>query len=252
MEQDKSTTTETEMGYLDHFAELRKRLIWTAVVFVIFFIVGFYFEKHIRAFLLDQIDLTLHLIAPEEILWIIITIAFIVALIATLPFLCVQIWLFIKPALTQKERKAALAYIPVIFILFLIGLGFGYYIFSSLILPFVLSLNGDMFDTIFTVERYFRFMFNVILPFAFFFEVPVITMFLTSLGIVTPAFLSKTRKYAYFILIIIGTMITPPDFILQIVVAIPLIILYEISITLSRIVYRKKEAKHREFMENGE
>lgn len=249
MEQEKSLPNNKEMGYLDHFSELRNRLLFTAVVFVIFFIAGIYFVEDIRNFFLDDIDITLNLISPEEIIWIIFMIAFVVAFTGTLPVLCIQIWLFVKPALTKHEQRVSLAYIPIIFLLFIGGLVFGYFIFITLILPFVLSLNDGMFDTMFTVENYFRFIFKVTLPFAIFFEVPIITMFLTSLGIVTPQFLSKTRKYGYFILIIIGTMITPPDFILQIVVAIPLIILYEISILLSRMVYRKKQETHEKFME---
>ncbi|WP_163537773.1 twin-arginine translocase subunit TatC [Gracilibacillus sp. YIM 98692] len=248
MTQDKSLPNDKEMGYLDHFAELRKRLLWTALVFVLFFALGIYFVEEIRNFFLNDIDITLNLISPEEIIWVIFTIAFTVAFAGTLPFLCLQLWLFVRPALTKREQRISLAYIPVIFILFLTGLLFGYFIFIKLILPFVLSLNDGMFDTMFTVENYFRFIFRVTLPFAIFFEIPVITMFLTSIGIVTPHFLHKTRKYAYFILIIIGTMISPPDFILQIVVAIPLIILYEISILLSNVVFKKKEEKRRTFM----
>ena len=96
--------------------------------------------------------------------------------------------------------------------------------------------------------RSFRFLFRVTIPFAVMFEIPIITMFLTSLGILTPAFLKKTRKYAYFILIIIGTMISPPDFILQLIVAAPLIILYEISVVLSHMVYRKREARQEAYL----
>src|SRR5699024_820509 len=109
-----------------------------------------------------------------------------------------------------------------------------------------------MFNELFTVDKYFRFLIRITLPFAVLFEIPIIAMFLTSLGIITPDFMKKTRKYAYFILVIIGAVVTPPDVILQIVVAIPLFILYEISIYLSAIVYRKKQRKHKEFMENDE
>ncbi|WP_277677961.1 twin-arginine translocase subunit TatC [Gracilibacillus dipsosauri] len=250
-EQDKSLPNEKEMGYLDHFAELRKRLIWTAFFFILFFGLGLYYVNDIRNFFLNDIDITLNLISPEEIIWIILTIAFTVAIAGTLPFLCLQIWLFVKPGLTKQEQRVSLAYIPAVFLLFVVGMSFGYYIFVKLILPFVLSLNDGVFDTMFTVENYFRFIFRVTLPFAIFFELPIIIMFLTSLGILTPRFLSKTRKYGYFILVIIGTMISPPDFILQIVVAIPLIIIYEISIMLSRFVYRKKQEKHQAFMEDN-
>ncbi|MDC3415321.1 twin-arginine translocase subunit TatC [Aquibacillus salsiterrae] len=243
---------EKEMNYLDHFAELRKRLIYTAIIFVLFLIVGFVYVKDIKSFFLKDIDITLTLIGPGEIIWIYFTMAMVVALVGTIPFLSLQIWLFVKPGLTAKERKVSLAYIPAIFLLFLAGLAFGYYIFVYLILPFLLSLNDGVFNAMFTVENYFRFLFRVTMPFAVMFEIPIITMFLTSLGILTPDFLKKTRKYAYFVLVVIGTMISPPDFILQLVVAVPLIVLYEISIVLSRMVYRKKEQKHQEFMSEQE
>lgn len=248
MKDEKAIQNGKEMGYLEHLSELRNRLLWTAFVFIAFFIAGFFVEDKIRNFFLSHVDFTLNLISPEEILWIIITIAFIVALVGTIPFLCVQLWLFVRPGLTKHEQKVSLIYIPAIFILFIGGLAFGYYIFIEMILPFVLSLNNGMFDTIFTVEKYFRFIFRITIPFAVFFELPLIMMFLTSLNLVTPRFLRKTRKYAYFILVIIGTMLSPPDFIVQFVVIIPLIILYEISILLSYTVYKRKQQKHKEYM----
>src|SRR5699024_3778424 len=143
------------------------------------------------------------------------------------------------------------SYIPAVFLLFLGGLVFGYFMFVKLILPFLLSLNDGMFNEVFTVEKYFRFLLRVTLTFAILFELPIIIMFLTSLGIITPQFLRKMRKYAYFILLIVGALVTPPDVILQLVVAIPLFLLYEISIYLAVIVYRKKQKRHREYMEEG-
>src|SRR5690625_207951 len=106
-----------------------------------------------------------------------------------------------------------------------------------------------MFNDLFTLEKYVRFIFRITIPFALIFEIPIIMMFLTSLGIITPDFLRKMRKYAYFILLIVGAVVTPPDVILQLAVAIPLFILYEISIYLSQIVHRKKIAKHLEYMD---
>src|SRR5690625_2195961 len=97
--------------------------------------------------------------------------------------LSIQIWLFINPALTRQERKASLPYIPAIFLLFIAGLAFCYFMFIKLILPFILSLNDDMFNELFTVDRYFKFLFRVTIPFALLFELPIIVMFLTSLGI---------------------------------------------------------------------
>src|SRR5699024_9467199 len=102
---------------------------------------------------------------------------------------------------------------------------------------------------LFTVGRCFKFLFRMTFPFAILFEIPIITMFLTSLGILTPHFLRLSRKYSYFILLIVRALVSSPDVVLHISLAIPLFILYEISIYLSHIVYRKKQRKHQEFME---
>ncbi|WP_339228019.1 twin-arginine translocase subunit TatC [Oceanobacillus sp. FSL K6-2867] len=240
-----------DMNLVGHLSELRNRLIITAVFFIIFFIVGFIFVEDIYSFFRKDIDLELTVISPTEIVWIYFSMAGLVAIVATIPVLSYEIWAFIKPGLTPYERKASLSYIPALFLLFIGGLVFGYIVFVKLIMPFLLSLNDGMFNVMFTVDRYFKFLLRVTLPFAMLFELPLITMFLTTLGILTPDFLSKNRKYAYFILIIIGVLITPPDFVLQLVVAVPLIILYEISIYMSRIVYRKKLRKHEAYMQEN-
>jgi len=236
------------MNIVGHLSELRKRLMVTGLFFIIFFILGFIFVKDIYQFFENDIDFKLTVTSPGDIIWIYLIMASLIAIIFTLPMLSLQIWLFIKPGLTKNERKSSLGYIPAIFLLFVIGLVFGYLVFIKLILPFLLSLNDGMFNELFTVERYFRFLIRLTLPFALLFEIPVIMMFLTSLGILTPQFLRKTRKYAYFILLIVGALITPPDIILQLAVAVPLFLLYEISIYLSVIVYRRKVKKHKEYM----
>ncbi|MCD5322922.1 MULTISPECIES: twin-arginine translocase subunit TatC [Pontibacillus] len=246
-----------EMNVTEHLGELRKRLIITISVFILFFIGGFIFIEEIFQFFklgfeqrlqeLDNQNTTLTVLGPFDILWVYLTLASVIAIAGTLPVLCLQVWLFIKPALTPKEQKVSLAYIPAIFLLFIGGLCFGYFMIQPLIFNFLVSLGDNMFTMMFTADKYFKFLLRITLPFAIFFEIPIIMMFLTSLGIVQPGLLRKVRKYAYFVLIIIGTMISPPDFILQIVVAIPLIVLYEVSIILSGIVARKQARKTEEF-----
>src|SRR5690625_8043840 len=103
------------------------------------------------------------------------------AIVLTLPILCLQIWLFVKPGLTKSEQKVSLAYIPSVFLLFVIGLVFGYFIFINLILPFLISLNVGMFNELFTVVIYFMFMFRLTLPFAVLFEISVIIFFFISI-----------------------------------------------------------------------
>lgn len=231
---------EIAMDVTGHLNELRNRLMMTAVIFVIFFIVGFVYRKEIYSFFAKDVHIQLNITSPLETVWIFFSIAGLVAIIATLPFLALQIWLFIKPGLKKNERKATLSYVPSIFILFIMGLSAGYLAFTQLIFPFLIALNDGMFNELFTVEKYFRILFNTMLVFAFVFELPIIMMFLTSLGILSPDFLKRTRKYAYFILLLISGLITPPDIILQIVVAIPLIILYEVSVQLATYAHRKR------------
>lgn len=239
---------EKRMDIVGHLSELRNRLIVTGIFFIVFFIIGFIFIKDIYAFFESDFDFKLTVTSPGDIIWIYFTLAGLIAVVGTLPVLCLQLWLFIRPGLTKSERKASLSYIPAIFLLFVFGLVFGYFMFVKLILPFLLSLNDGMFNELFTVDRYFRFLLRVTLPFAFLFELPVIMMFLTSLGIITPSFLKRIRKYAYFVLLVIAAIITPPDLFLHLLVTVPLILIYEISISLSRMVYRKKLKRHEEYM----
>ncbi|SFD77210.1 sec-independent protein translocase protein TatC [Lentibacillus persicus] len=240
---------EKEMNVVGHLSELRNRLIVTALFFIAFFITGFIYVDVIYGFIEDDLPFKLSVTGLTDLISVYLTLAAVVAAVGALPILALQAWLFIRPGLTKPERAATLMYIPVIFILFVAGIAFGYVTFVELIIPFLLSLNDGMFNEIFTYDRYFKLLFRIVIPFALFFEMPVIVMFLTRLGIITPDFMRQTRKYAYLILVIVGALITPPDFILQLVAIIPLILLYEISIYLSNIVYRKKLKKHREFME---
>src|SRR5690625_3350083 len=205
-----NSNKEKEMNIVGHLSELRNRLLITGVCFIGFFILGFIFIKDIYYFFENDIDFKLTVTSPGDIIWIYFTIAGIIAIVATLPVLSLQLWLFVKPGLTKPERRVSLSYIPAIFLLFVLGLVFGYLMFIKLILPFLLSLNDGMFNELFTVDRYFRFLFQVMIPFAILFEIPVILMFLTSLGIIKLKFLRKTRKYAYFILLIVVVLFTHP------------------------------------------
>lgn len=245
-----ANNNDKSMDFTEHLSELRNRLMVTAVIFVIFFGVGFFYRKEIYRFFEKDIHIKLNILSPLDTVWIFFSIAGLVAIVVTLPVLALQIWLFIKPGLTTKERRATLSYVPVIFILFVIGLVAGYFVFTYFLFPFLIDLNEDMFTEMFTVDKYFRFLFHTMLAFAVVFELPIIMMFLTSLGILNPQFLKKTRKYAYFILLVVAGLITPPDLILHIVVTIPLILLYEISIQLAVFTYRKKLKRQEAYLQS--
>ncbi|MBT2656299.1 twin-arginine translocase subunit TatC [Bacillus sp. ISL-18] len=227
-----------ELNLVDHLEELRKRIIISALAFIVFFIVGFIYVDDIYKWFVGSTKLLV--LGPSDIMWIYFMLAGVVAVAGTIPVLALQIWLFVRPALRPNERKITVTYVPALFILFVLGLSFGYFVIFPMVLNFLVNIGQDMFVTNFTAERYFSFILNMTLPFGVLFELPVVVMFLTSLGIINPFVLAKIRKYAYFVLIIIAVVITPPDFMSDFVVTIPLLLLYEVSINLSKFVYRKK------------
>ncbi|WP_028401244.1 twin-arginine translocase subunit TatC [Ectobacillus panaciterrae] len=229
-----------EMGILEHLEELRKRLFITLGCFFIFLILGFVYVGDIYKFLIKDLPFKLTVLGPSDILWIYFSLSGIAALAFTIPIACLQCWLFVRPGLHAHERKAALAYIPFLFLLFVIGLLIGYFFVMPNIFHFINFLGKDMFNEMYTVDKYFGFIFNLIVPFAVCFDMPVIIMFLTTIGIVEPAYLKKARRYAYFILVVIACCISPPDFVSHISVSIPLILLYECSVLLSNLGYKKR------------
>lgn len=231
----------SKMAILEHLEELRKRIIIIVSAFLLFFIVAMIYAGDIYGWLVKDLEIQLAILGPTEILWVYLMIASIISLAVTIPIAAGQAWLFIRPALTKKEQKITLAYIPALFILFVSGICFGYYLIFPIVLEFLLALAEDHFMTFFTTEKYFRFMLRMTLPFGILFELPAVVMFLTSLGIINPFQLKKIRKQAYFILIVISVLITPPDIISDVLVILPLLLLYEFSISLSKVVYRKKQ-----------
>ncbi len=235
-----------EMSVVEHLSELRKRLIITMLAFLGFLAVGFIYTKDIYGVLVKDLEVKLTVLGPSDILWIYFVIAGVFSIVCTIPIAAIQIWLFVRPALMPHEQKMTLLYIPALFLLFIGGLCFGYFVILPFVFKFLVSLGDEMFQTMFTTEKYFEFVMNMTVPFAVLFELPVVAMFLTSIGILNPVALQKIRRYAYFILIVIAVCITPPDFISDFSVAIPLLFIYELSISLSKIVYKRKMKREAE------
>ena len=232
-----------KVSTVDHLIELRKRLILSLVFFIVSFIVSLLWSADIYKFLTSNFNNKLIVLGPNDILWIYLTLAGLCSFTFSIPFICYQIWAFIKPALKEREARALLAYIPAVFICFSVGLAFGFFLVTPAILNVLLSIGDDLFNTQLTAQNYLSFVINTTIPIAILFEFPVIVAFLTSLGILTPTFLTRNRRYAYFILIVIAVVITPADFISDIVMSIPLILIYEISIIISKYIYNKRGEK---------
>ncbi|MDR4457772.1 twin-arginine translocase subunit TatC [Bacillus tropicus] len=235
-----------EMSVVEHIVELRKRVIYTVLSFVLFLIIGFTFTKDIYFWLVKDLPMKLTVLGPSDVLWIFFSIATVFAIVCTIPFAAIQIWLFVKPGLHPNEQKMTVMYIPVLSILFIAGLCFGYFVVMPFLFHFLTTIGNEMFNTMFTTEKYFHFVLNLTVPFAVIFELPVVVMFLTSIGLLTAEFLIKIRRYAYVALIIIASCISPPDFLSHSLVAVPLICIYEISIALSKIVSKRKKKREEE------
>jgi sec-independent protein translocase protein TatC len=186
-------------------------------------------------------DLTLVFLAPAEAFWIHMKMAFISACIISSPVIFLEIWKFISPGLLSKEKKYAIPFIITTTFLFLIGALFCFLIVLPLAIDFLLNYKTHNIKPMISAEKYIDFCLKFILAFGAIFELPVIVVFLTRMGIVTTDFLAKNRKYAVLIAFVIAAVLTPtPDAFNQTLMAVPIIILYEAGILASRILNVKK------------
>lgn len=234
-----------EITIMEHMEELRKRLFVVAIFFVAALFVGFYTAKPIiRA--IQRSDLaesfTMNAFSPIDPLTVYLQMTFIVAAVIVSPIFLYQLWAFITPGLHESERKATLKYIPYAFILGIGGMAFAYFVLFPFIMNFMNDLSDDLnIKQTIGINEFFSFLIRLVVPFSILFQLPVVTLFVSRLGLINPKLMVKFRKYAYFVLIVISVLLAPPDLVSNIIIAIPLFILYEFSIVISRIGYRKYE-----------
>ena len=173
-------------------------------------------------------------------IWTSITAGFIVAF----PYILYEVWRFVSPGLYRNERRSARGFILVASLLFFTGVLFGYYVVTPLSINFLGTYQvSDAVFNDFDLSSYIGLVRACALASGLIFELPIIIYFLTSIGLVTPKFLRKYRKFALVIVLIISAIITPPDIASQVIVAIPVIVLYEVSIFISKWVIRRQNKK---------
>ncbi|RKQ30266.1 twin-arginine translocase subunit TatC [Oceanobacillus halophilus] len=228
---------EQEMSLVEHLTELRKRLIVVAAFFMVTMIAGFIVAP-------PMLTLISEYTLPNTVTWnvfsftdgfmIYIKCALLVSILFTLPVFLYEVWAFIKPGLTEQEAKGTIFYIPLSFFLFILGVSFSFLVLFPIVLEFMGSINQSIgvIET-YGISQYFTFLFNIVFPVSIVFEMPVVVLFLSKLGIIDPRKLKKVRKYAYFILVVVGVSITPPDLVSDLLIIFPLFLLFEISILLS-------------------
>lgn len=245
-----------EMSVYEHIGELRKRIIIILIFFTFALIGGFFLAQPLITFLQSAPtaqDLPMNAFKLTDPIRIYMTFAFACALLLVFPVILYQLWAFVSPGLEKHERKVTLSYIPIAFFLFLLGISFAYFI----LFPFIIQFMGRLAEQLniteqYGINEYFSFLFQITLPFGILFQLPVVIMFLTRLGIVTPAFLSSVRKFAYFILLVIAGFITPPELLSHLMVTLPLLLLYEFSIVVSRMAYRKAQKAEEAYQQSIE
>ncbi|KPL57838.1 twin-arginine translocase subunit TatC [Rossellomorea vietnamensis] len=249
--------SQRDMTVYEHIGELQKRLMFVVVFFLLAVVVSFFLAEPLIRYLQhadEAKELTMNAFRITDPLKIYMEMIMFIALIMTSPLILFQVWSFVSPGLYERERKVTLSYIPVSLILFLGGLSFSYFILFPYIVKFMMGLSMNLnIEQVIGINEYFHFLFQITIPFGFLFQLPVAMLFLTRLGIVTPMMMAKMRKAAYFILLVIAALITPPDIVSHLMVTVPLFILYEISIWISKIGYKKVlEAEQKLEMEQFE
>jgi len=259
-----------DMSFLDHLEELRWVLVRSSAAIVIMAIITYFFADYIFEEIIfgptkpnfityrffceashylgfaDSICITeLNFIIQNTemegqvniFVWTCITAGFILAF----PYILFQLWKFISPALYDNEKKHAKLFIFIASILFFIGVLFGYFVIVPMSVNFLATFSiSKIVQNQFNIDSYVSMVKTAVIASGLFFELPIIIYFLTKLGLVTPTFLRTYRKYAIVIVLIVAAIVTPPDVVSQITVAIPMLIIYEASIFISAIVVKNK------------
>jgi len=256
-----------KMPLTEHLGELRKRITISLIALLIAFIAAFNYSEEIFRFIMFPLKYTvsfsaknpflnivpqeklsqaakLVFLAPAEAFWMSMKISFVAALLLALPIILYQLWKFISPGLLAKEKKYVLPFVVAGTGLFLAGAAFCFFIVLPFAMGFLVSYNvGDVLMPMLSVGQYVDFCLKFILAFGAVFELPIIIIFLTRMGIVTTRTLAKNRKYAVLVAFILAAVLTPtPDMFNQTLMAVPIIILYEVGIFVSWVFVRKKTA----------
>jgi sec-independent protein translocase protein TatC len=235
--------------FMTHLEELRRRLIACAIAIGIGFVVCYFFSERLFQILVMPLKANM----PEgdrliftnlpEMFFTYLKTAILAGALLVSPVLFYQIWMFIAPGLYQNERRFAIPFVVFSTMLFVGGSLFGYFIVFPFGFRFFLGFANDYIQALPSVKQYFSFAIKLLLAFGVVFELPVVMFFLARMGLVTSDLLRRNRKYAILLTFVMASILTPPDVITQLMMAGPLIILYEISIFIAKIAGKRRAAK---------
>ena len=219
---------------MDHLEELRHRLIVIVAGIAVGFAASYGFSQQILFFLQRPLPTKLVFIAPTEAFLVNIKVALYAALFLSAPLILFEVWKFVAPGLYEHERRYSYPFLIISTVLFLVGGLFAYFVILPVVLHFLITQGGDLWKPTITLSSYLAFCMKLILAAGLLFEFPVLMYFLTKVGVVTPELLVKNRKYALLAAFIIAAVLTPPDVFSQILLAVPLFLLFEVSILVAK------------------
>jgi len=248
-------------SFVSHLAELRTRIIHSFYFLICFFIISFYFSEEIYSFLVqpyadavqnDNQERRLIFTALQETFITYLKVSFFAAFFASSPLILIQIWKFVAPGLYDNERKALMPYLIVTPLLFFLGGLLVYYLIMPLAIKFFLSFETTLQGNSLPIQleakvnEYLSLIMKLIFAFGISFQLPVILSLLARVGFIDSEYLKKRRKYVVVIIFAVAAILTPPDPVTQIGLAIPLLLLYEVSIWSVKIIEKKIKEKEKE------
>ena len=238
---------DTPRPITEHLQELRRRLFWVLGAWALCAGLAGYWAKDVFELLMGpavrsvrEADHMLIAIAPPELFFTYVKSALLAGFVASIPMTLYQGWAFVAPGLYPKERRFAAPFVLVTTALFLSGCAFGYFVAFPFVFDYFLSLEAEYVTTSWTTQNIFAFMSRLYIAFGVSFQLPIAMFFLSLAGITSPDALARGRKYGFVIMFAAAAILTPPDVVSQILLAFPLIILYESGIWVSRLAIRRR------------
>lgn len=235
--------SDKKMSLTEHLSELRTCLMVSVIAIVVGFVISFYFSEELLKVLTDLISSdqkhVFVFLSPAEALWTNFKVALIAGVLVAMPVILHQLWRFISPGFYEKERRYALPFLVAGVLSFASGVIFCYFVILRYALDFLLTYKTTDLTPMISIGSYLDFVMKFMLAFGLIFELPIAIIFLTKIGILTISFLTRNRKYAILINFIVAAILTPtPDVFNQLLMAGPLIALYELGIIGAKIFCR--------------
>lgn len=228
-----------EMSLVNHLEELRRRIIICLIAVGISSVISYFYAQELVHFITAPAG-KLYYMNPAEAFFTYLKVSFFAGFLISLPVLLHQVWSFVVPALTNNERTAVGLLVPASVVLFFGGLAFSYYLVLPAGIKFFMGFATEELQPLFSLGQYLSFVISFLLPFGFIFELPLFILVLAKLGFISSAFLVAKRKIVLVLSFIIGAVISPtPDVFSQTMVAIPIVVLYEVSILIVKYILRK-------------